>query len=441
MNWKLIIAALAILAASFLIQSDLLAYAMYTLLTIIVVSRFLTNRWVNALQAERSCSKLVANINDHIGVSLDLVNTGALPIPWVLLEDALPEQALLYDPPSLDVQDSRVKLTMLRPHQHKRLHYSFICNRRGYYQLGPTILETGDLFGLHRRYQIAAAPQFLTVYPRIVPLDGYDLASRRPIGEIKMTHRLFEDPTRIAGVRAYQHGDPLNRIHWRATARTGQLHSKIYEASSVAGVTIMMEFRREAYPRDGEPFRSELAVTAATSIANAVQIMGQQVGFLTNGRDAADRIRLEGWDGEPVALETREAAHAVAEIDEKNDRLQPLQIPTRRDSEQFNRIRETLARVELTDGLTFAELVIEAQSRIPRDATVLAIIPGDNDQTTIALQNMARSGFAVSVMVNAFDLLDYARISSPLISAGIETYHLRDEESIVHVCRKQAIRL
>jgi uncharacterized protein (DUF58 family) len=441
MNWKWIIAALAILAASFLIQSDLLAYAMYTLLTIIVVSRFLTNRWVNALQAERSCSKLVANINDHIGVSLDLVNTGALPIPWILLEDALPEQSLLYDPPSLDVQDSRVKLTMLRPHQHKRLQYSFICNRRGYYQLGPTILETGDLFGLHRRYQIAAAPQFLTVYPRIVPLDGYDLASRRPIGEIKMTHRLFEDPTRIAGVRAYQHGDPMSRIHWRATARTGQLHSKIYEASSVAGVTIMMEFRREAYPPEGEPFRSELAVTAATSIANAVQIMGQQIGFITNGRDAADRIRLEGWDGKPVALETREAAHAAAEIDEKNDHLQPVQIPTRRDSEQFHRIRETLARVELADGLTFAQLVIEAQSRIPRDATVLAIIPGDNDQTTIALQNMARRGFAVSVMVNAFDPLDYARISSSLISAGIETYHLRDEESIVHVCRKQAVRL
>jgi uncharacterized protein (DUF58 family) len=441
MNWKWIIAALVILAISFLIQSDLLAYAMYTLLTVIVISRFLTNRWVNALQAERTCSSLVAKIDDHIGVSLDLVNTGALPIPWVLLEDALPERALMYDPPSLDVQDGRIKLTMLKPNQSKRLQYSFICKRRGYYQLGPTILETGDLFGLHRRYQIAAEPQFLTVYPRIVPLDGYDLASRRPIGEIKMTHRLFEDPTRIAGVRAYQDGDPMNRIHWRATARTGQLHSKIYEASSVAGVTIMMEFRREAYRRDGEPFRSELAVTAATSIANAVHVMGQQIGFITNGRDAADRIRIEGWDGKQVALETREAAQATAEINEKNDRLQPVQIPTRRDSEQFHRIRETLARVELADGLSFAQLVIEAQSRMPRDATVLAIIPGDNDQTTIALQNMARRGFAVSVMVNAFDTLDYARISSPLISAGIETYHLKDEESIVHVCRKQAVRL
>ena len=441
MNWKWIIAAFAILAASFLIQSDLLAYAMYTLLTIIVVSRFLTNRWVHALQAERLCSKLDANINDHIGISLDLVNTSALPIPWILLEDALPKQALLYDPPSLDVQDSRVNLTMLQPNQNQRLPSSFICNRRGYYQLGPTILETGDLFGLHRRYQIAAAPQFLTVYPQIIPLDGYDLASRRPIGEIKMTHRLFEDPTRIAGVRAYQNGDPLNRIHWRATARTGQLQSKIYEASSVAGVTIMMEFRRDAYAQDGEPFRSELAVTAATSIANAVQVMGQQVGLLTNGRDAADRIRLEGWNGEPAALETREEAREATEFNERNDRLQPVQVPTRRGSEQFRRIHEKLARVELTDGLRFAQLVIEGQSRIPRDATVLAIIPGDNDQTTIALQNMARRGFAVSVLVNAFDPLDYARISSPLITAGIETYHLRDEESIAHVCRKQAVRL
>ena len=41
----------------------------------------------------------------------------------------------------------------------------------------------------------------MLVYPKVVPLSGYDIASRRPIGEIRMTHRLFEDPTRIAGVR------------------------------------------------------------------------------------------------------------------------------------------------------------------------------------------------------------------------------------------------
>ena len=66
-----------------------------------------------------------------------------------------------------------------------------------------------------------ASPIFCSSIRKSFRLAGYEIASRRPIGEIRISHRLFEDPTRIAGVRAYQSGDPLNRIHWRATARTG----------------------------------------------------------------------------------------------------------------------------------------------------------------------------------------------------------------------------
>ena len=101
------------------------------------------------------------------------------------------------------------------------MSYQLKCNRRGYHQIGPLVVETGDLFGLHRRYRVLTSPHFLLVYPDVVPLEGYELASRRPIGEIHLSHRLYEDPTRIAGVRRYELGDPLNRIHWRATARTG----------------------------------------------------------------------------------------------------------------------------------------------------------------------------------------------------------------------------
>ena len=115
-----------------------------------------------------------------------------------------------------------------------------------------------------------------------------------------MTHRLYEDPTRIRGVRDYQPGDPLNRVHWRATARTGQLHSKLYEPSSVAGATIVLEFHQAAYDPRHEPYRSELAVTTAASLANALYQMDQQVGLVTNGRDAVDRIRREGWDPDRI---------------------------------------------------------------------------------------------------------------------------------------------
>ena len=105
---------------------------------------------------------------------------------------------------------------------------------------------------------MATEPVYVTVYPEVVPLPGYDLASRRPIGEIKLTHRLFEDPTRIAGVRAYQPGDLFNRIHWAASARTGVLHSKVYDASTIAGATILLDFHRDSYPAKNEPGRGRV---------------------------------------------------------------------------------------------------------------------------------------------------------------------------------------
>ena len=151
-------------------------------------------------------------------------NAGWLPVAWVLVEDLLPRRALNYQPPSLQVQGRRIQLAMLGSRGRHTLLYQLKCNRRGYHQVGPLVVETGDLFGLHRRYRVLTTPHFLLVYPQVVPLEGFELASRRPIGEVRITHRLYEDPTRIAGVRRYEAGDPLNRIHWRATARTGQFH-------------------------------------------------------------------------------------------------------------------------------------------------------------------------------------------------------------------------
>ncbi len=201
-----------------------------------------------------------------------------------------------------------MQLFSFRPGGEATLYYQLQCNRRGYHQIGPLMVETGDLFGLHRRYRMLTSPHFLLVYPEIAPLEGYDLSTRMPMGEIRMAHRLFEDPTRIAGVRAYEQGDPLNRVHWRATARTGMLHSKIYEPSTVAGATLLLDFHQADYAPNHEPFRSELAVTAAASIAHAVFEMGQQIGLVTNGRDAADRIRQEGWAAATFAARRRPPA-------------------------------------------------------------------------------------------------------------------------------------
>jgi uncharacterized protein (DUF58 family) len=436
MKWFL--GAILLLLAALVLQSGLLAYAMYVLLAVMVISRLLARSWLGKVTASRTSDRLTAEIGDEVDVEIVIRNSGWLPVPWVLLEDMLSQQALSQRPPRLHVIGKRLQIRMLRGGKEVTLSYQLRCDMRGYYQIGPLVMESGDLFGLHRRYRVDAEPHFLLVYPKAVPLEGYDLASRRPIGDIRLTHRLYEDPTRIAGVRPYEIGDPLNRVHWRTTARTGLLHSKVYEPSSLAGATLVLDLHEAGYPRRGEPLRSELAITAAATLANAVYELGQQIGLVSNGRDAADRIRLEGWEGD---FRTRQAARQQSAMAERSERLQPLIIETRRGVQQFHRIRELLARLELTDGLTAAELITETASRLPRDATVVALLADAPVEAALALGNLRRQGLAVSVVLIALDEERLEKACGRLLAEGImDVRPLRDEAGLPELCRQQVRR-
>ncbi len=431
------VAVVLVLLAALVLDSGLLAYAMYVLLGVLLVSRLLAYLWVGKLSAERKCNRLTAEIGDRVRVSVTVRNAARFPVPWVLLEDLLPRQALNPRALRLKPKGKRVQLRMIGGGGEATLDYQLECLMRGYYQIGPLVMESGDLFGLHRRYRADAEPHYLLVYPKVVPLQGYDLASRRPIGDVRLVHRLYEDPTRIAGVRPYEAGDPMNRIHWRATARTGQLHSKVYEPSTLAGATLLLDFHAAGYSKRGEPIRSELAVTAAASLANAVYQMGQQVGLVSNGRDAADRIRLEGWQGD---YRTRKAARQQAGMQEENQRLQPVVVETRRGAEQFQRIREALARVELTDGFTFADLVTETAWRLPRDATVVAVLGDVPVETALALGTLRRHGFAVTAVLIQCEDRQLERSYGRLVAEGIrDVRHLSNEAGIPELCRQQVL--
>ena len=436
MKWY--VGAVVVLLVALVFDLGLLAYAMYVLLGVMLVSRFLARSGIENLSTKRSCDRETARVGESAEVVVTVRNHGWLPVPWVLIEDLVPKQALAQRPPRIRVgKGKRLKISLLWSRGRTRMKYRLDFAMRGYYQIGPAVLETGDVFGLHRRYRVVTEPSFILVYPRVVPLEGYDLASRRPIGEIRLVHRLYEDPTRIAGVRCYQPGDALSRVHWRATARTGVLHSKVYEPSTLAGATILLDLHEGGYHRRGEPFRSELAVTTAASVAHALFELGQQVGLITNGRDAAARIRAQGWDHE---FRTRQAARTIAGVRAKDDRLQPIVVETRRGPEQFMRILETLARVELTDGLTFAQLVAETSSRLPRDATVVAVIAEASAETVLTLSMLRQRGYAVTanmVIIEEHQRLDTRGL---LIAEGIEVRHVRDEASIAAACRKLVLR-
>ena len=434
MRWLL--GAIVLLAAGIVFQLGLLVYAMYVLLGVLLVSRFLAREWIENITAERECSGLTAQVGEKVAVAVTIKNAGKLPIPWLIVEDSVPKEALLQRPPRISLDGRRMNIMQLASGGQKLLLYQVTFLMRGYYQLGPLLLESGDLFGLHRRFRVETKPHFVLVFPKVVPLEGYDLASRRPIGEVRLTHRLFEDPTRISGIRGYQPGDPLNRVHWRATARMGVLQCKMYEPSCVAGMTLLLDFHKASFPALGEPHRSELAVTAAASLANAVYQLGQQIGFITNGRDAADRIRQEGIRHE---FQTRSLALDTVEMKDRNDRLRPVVVETRRGPEQLMRILEALARVELTDGLSFSQLTVEITSRLPRDATVVALLADVPAETAIALGNLRRRGYAVTAVLVLFEEEHDYGCMGRLLAEGVAVRRVDSEAAIAGVCSEQLV--
>jgi uncharacterized protein (DUF58 family) len=441
MKW--IFATLGLLVLGLILKLSLLIYAMYVLLGVLLLSRFFTRVWTEQLDARRFCDGEVLEIGASVESKVAVQNTGRLSIPWVILEDSLPRDALALMPARIKAEGGRLALARLAAGETKVLSYRVTFLMRGYYQLGPLLAETGDVFGLHRRFRILTEPHYVLALPKVLPLEGYSLASRRPIGEIRLTHRLFEDPTRMSSIRPYQQGDPLNRIHWRATARSGQLQTRTYESSCVSGATFLLDFYAGSFPGAAAVGSAELAVVTVASLANAVFLMGQQIGFISNGRDAADRIREEGWRAEFL---TRNDAHRRASETPANTRLRPVMVETGKGEDRFTRILAALARLEHTDGLDFSAMVTESVSKISRDATVVAVLGIVTPAIAAALGDLVRRGLLVTAVVVSFNMEAIPDWAKPpawaemLLAQGIDFRVVNSEEAIIHLCAEAIVR-
>lgn len=435
LGWVALVAALLLLGMLF--GAALWLYAAYAAVGMLLVNRFLAHAWSRNTTATRTAGKLEVEVGAVVPIEIEVRNTGRLPIVWILAEDLLPRKALMYRTPALEIEGERLQVFMLAPGESRFVRYRLKCNRRGYYQIGPTVLETGDLMGLHRRYRVGAMPQYLMVMPQTVALSGFDVASRRPIGEVRIRERILEDPSRLQGIRQWQPGDAMRQVHWAATARTGTLHSKIYEQTSVAGATIVVDLHRASNPAQHEPVRTDLAITMAASIAEALYEMNQPVGLVSNGRDAADRIRLEGWAGD---FRTRAIAQQQATMKSEDDRLRPVVLPAGRGPVAFRDLQRQLARLERTDGLSLAELLLETEYRLARDTTLLVILQSCSEQAAVAVLGLARRGWAVSVIINTFEDHDFSTAAGPLVAGGVTVMHLKDQQMLPSVCRQVVLR-
>lgn len=404
-----------------------------TFLITIQLAKFFSTRWVEAVEVERFVEAQEVTVGVTVGVGMKITNKSGYWIPWMLIDDKVAKRYTKLPPIALNLLVATVQLFSFSPKRTILHRYALQTQRRGYYQLGPTLLETGDLLGLHRSFRIANQPSYLTVLPKLTVLEGIEISSRRPMGEMKVEDRVLEDPTLMTGLREYRAGDPINRVHWKATARTGTLHTRVFKPTCVQGAMLLLDMHESTNPQKHEPVRTDLAVSAAASIAHWLYQNAEPFGLVSNGRDAAERMRELNKKG---LYSDRTAATANIEMRSQSDRLNPVVLGANRTPEHFAEIHRMLARLERTDGLKLDQLLIETESRLPKLLSLIAIVQRVDEAGLLALEMMRRRGYALTVMLNCHqdEYLDHA---GKLIAARLPVVPLHDEESLREYLRQR----
>src|SRR5688572_17110342 len=114
--------AILVLLVALVFQLGLLAYAMYALLAVLTISRFLARAWTENLSATREVNRSTAEIGESVAVVVSVQHGGVLPVPWVLAEDVLPRTALRW-PPRLRVTGSRYLIGSLFSMGRRTINY------------------------------------------------------------------------------------------------------------------------------------------------------------------------------------------------------------------------------------------------------------------------------------------------------------------------------
>lgn len=360
------------------------------LLIIVAVSTWWKDNALIGVDYEREFDRTRVFPNEPIKLTLTINNNKPLPLTWLQFNDRLPT------PP---VEEGKMAEVIGDTLRHYTLQNSFSISgygqltrnatltfkKRGYYPVGPVTYKSGDLFTLFTIERELDYRDTLVVYPHIWDLAELGLPAKEPFGELKIQRSLFTDPIKSRGIRDYQPQDRWRDVHWKATARRGNLQTKIYEPSTSMTMVVFLNVATMAQHWMGfEPEQLERAISVAGSVANYGIQQKWGVGLYVNG--------------------------SVPQSD------QPIRVPPGRNPEQLNHILEALAATsEFATGSI--ELLMQRQSpNLPWSAILVLVTAAVTEEMAVGLLRLKEAGRRIVLISLATE--------EPTHLPNILTYHI-----------------
>lgn len=287
---------------------------------------------------------------DEIPMTVEVWNRKRLPLAWLRADDDVSFGVVVRERDLVDGSRGSGALRnvwTLAPFERVTRRFHVSGERRGVYDLGPIDLSVGDLFARQAAIEERDHRATFIVRPRTVGTTGIERPDQWG-GLERAKQGLSEDTSRFAGVRPYAPGDPLRRVHQRASARLGTPVTKRFEPSRDREVLIVLDVQ----VRDGpaweiafEPDEVEALHVVAASIARSLA-----------AERAAFGIAAAGFTG----AETR-FAH----------------VPISSSVGQAERVLDMLARMSSHPSAPFERLLALVR-RIARPGTTILVVTARN---------------------------------------------------------------
>lgn len=373
-------AVLALFFGEVLGERDLIRVAVLLavlpILAVLVVSR---SRY--RIRLTRTVTPARVQAGQDARVLLRLENLSRLPTGTLLMEDTLPY--VLGGRPRFVLR--RVESTGVR-----EATYAVRTEVRGRFQVGPLTVRLTDPFGCAELDRAFSSAEELLVTPVVWPLPPVRFGGDWLGGGEGRTNQISISGEADSAIREYREGDDLRRIHWRTSARTGELMVRRDEVPRQQRAAVLLDTRRGAHRGEGPSSSFEYAVSAAASVA--VWLARQGYGLRLVSTDGATVAGSSAAVAESLVLD----ALSVVELHAARH-VAPALAPMR-----AARGGLTVAILGLLEDAEVGELAVLA----PTSATAVAVLLDTpswstgkpTDRTRTAQQALAAAGWRVLVV-------------------------------------------
>jgi uncharacterized protein (DUF58 family) len=324
---QLIVIFTVLLVAAFSTGLSFLFYLVYLTILVVGGSYVLTRLGLADLEAGYSVSQLHGHVGDRLEVTYTLRNVSRMPKFWLEVHNptglpgGLPGRALSLSGRSERSWRVRTPLT-----------------RRGHFRIEPLQVQTGDPFGFFEASASVGQGVTLVVYPRLEPIPLWRLPAANLEGSHSTPERTHQATPLATTVRQWAPGDSFNRIHWKSTARTGEIQVREFDLEQTADAWIILDLQRSVQAGRGDESTIEAAIRAAAAIADKALAENRSVGMTVNG-------------------------HRVTHL------------PTDRGGRQHLKMMQLLAAVDGDGSVPLVEALVTTVSRLRRGMTAVVITP------------------------------------------------------------------